>query len=231
MAKKHFGDATLIRRPTQRVLDWYFAFYNRQKKKQFLAENSQAQKGGVVFVGDSITDMCNLNKYLPNLPVFNRGISGDTTDNLLQRLDYSVTQLQPSVVVLLVGVNDLMNLDRSPLQVATTYQRIVQTIVTDLPQATVILQSVYPGHDGKGAERPFDIAYLRDDIAQLNKHIKNVAQRYGCVYADVYGKLVDDQGLLQRQLSNDGCHPNDKGYDVVFDYLAPIVTNAFLGKS
>ena len=92
----------------------------------FHIENVVAKKGGVVFVGDSITDFCNLDTYYPGLEAVNRGISGDTIEGILGRMEESIFELNPSLVVLLGGANNFAEgYDDVEKHIVSTYRSIL----------------------------------------------------------------------------------------------------------
>jgi lysophospholipase L1-like esterase len=84
-------------------------FYQRTIENVFTHLNAVAKPGSIVFLGDSITDFFRVNEFFPGVYVINRGISGDTTDGVLNRLAESVYELSPSKIFLMIGTNDLGN--------------------------------------------------------------------------------------------------------------------------
>ena len=234
------GASNKIKNPLlKKAADLYFTKYNKDKRKRFEKENEMHAKaaedgtekvGPVVFLGDSITDFCDLEKFYPGLNCVNRGISGNTTKDILDRMKVSVFDASPSMVVMLIGINDMMNEGRSPEDVAGDYERIVCYMADRLPGVPVILQSVYPGWDGDAEEakkgptmQAFPIAYLKDDIKALNEMIREIADEYGYVYADVYSRLVTEEGLMNPEYSVDGCHPVEAGYKAAAEVLRPLI--------
>lgn len=218
----------------------YFKQYNAQKLKLYARENEEHANaaevgaetaGPIVFFGDSLTDYYDLKKFYPDLNCVNRGISGNTTQDLLNRMKVSVFDAAPSMVILLVGINDMMNEERRPEDVAADYERIVCYMADRLPGVPVILESVYPGWDGdaqrakqlNGRAITFPIAYLKDDIQTLNALIREIAEEYDYTYADVYSHLADENGLTNPEYGVDGCHLIEAGYEVVTEVLRPII--------
>ena len=121
----------------------------------FKAENAFGSPPQVVFVGDSITELADLEQMYPAFTSANRGIAGDTTRGILCRMEESVYGVGAQVVVLLAGINDLDGERRTPANTAESYGRIVREIRAHCPQARLVLQSVYPTagprHDGARA--------------------------------------------------------------------------------
>lgn len=196
------------------------------KANRFEKELKTAAPGQVVFAGDSITDFYDVAGSYPGYTIYNRGVSGDATFHLLERMD-NIYQLQPSVVVLLIGVNDFLNEKRPVDDIVTDYEKILQGLSQHCPGAALICQSVYPTFaDGEKSK----IADRQKDISVLNGHIKRLAEQYGATYADVFSVLTDDTGEeADARYTKDGIHPNEEGYKVVTAYLTPYLEEAHAG--
>ncbi len=187
------------------------ADYRDQKIAQFLAENDSLPKGGVVFLGDSITDLYPLQTYFPERVLINRGIGGDTTTGLLERLDDTVIVLEPTVLVLLIGVNDL-SLGRSVEAIAADYATILDRLKTALPDLVIYVVSVYPVNGSEYA--PLEL--IADKIPPLNALIAAHADGVDATYIDIYPALLDvATGRLNLAYADDGLHPNAAGYAVI----------------
>jgi lysophospholipase L1-like esterase len=190
----------------------------------------------VVFMGDSITDLWvqpQLGGFFPTKPYIDRGISGQTTPQMLIRFRPDVIALQPKVVVILAGTNDLAG-NTGPMTVAQIEGNL--TSMSELAHANkirVVLASVLPvsnyGQDRNG--NPVDMRIKRrpEKILELNAWIKTYAASHGDVYLDYFAATADDQGLLKKDLSEDGLHPNAKGY-AVMSPLAEQAIHAALKK-
>src|ERR1700731_807118 len=173
----------------------------------------------VVFMGDSITDAWVSPEYggfFPGKPYVDRGISGQTTPQMLIRFRADVIALHPKVVVILAGTNDLAG-NTGPMTVAQIEDNL--TSMNQLAHANkirVVLASVLPvsnyGHDRNG--NPVDMRIKRqpEKILELNAWIKKYSADHGDVYLDYFAATVDGQGLLKKEISEDGLHPNAAGY-------------------
>jgi len=117
----------------------YFARTN-----EFKIYNRFAKSGGIVFVGDSLTQRYPLSEFYPGLPIYNRGIDGDTTVGLMKRLALSVFDLNPKVVVLQIGTNDLQVANIPKETTIINIQEIVSLIQKPQPTIQIILVSLYP---------------------------------------------------------------------------------------
>ncbi len=183
-----------------------------------------AEAGRVVFLGDSITDAWKLAQSFPGRPYVNRGISGQTTPQMLVRMMPDVMRHKAAAMVLLAGTNDIAR-NTGPV----TMQMITDNIeaMTELAQGRgmkVVLCSVTPVSDytpRKQTERRPPAQVLA-----LNDWLKAYAARVGAVYADYFTALADEKGMLREGLSGDGLHPNAKGYEL----MVPVV-EAAIGKA
>jgi lysophospholipase L1-like esterase len=173
----------------------------------------------VVFMGDSITDGWKLNEYFPNQPYVNRGISGQTTPQMLLRFRPDVIDLKPKVVVILAGTNDI-SFNTGP----TTLEAIEGNLASMVELAhangiNVVLASVLPVSDyNKDKNDKLIIRTVQRPPAQilaLNGWIKNFCMERKLVYLDYFTATVDDKGFLKAEIANDGLHPNAKGYEIM----------------
>jgi lysophospholipase L1-like esterase len=168
----------------------------------------------VVFMGDSITDAWGrrYNGFFPGKPYVNRGISGQTTPQMLIRFRPDVIALKPKVVVILAGTNDLAG-NTGPM----TQEEILGNLISmaELAKANgirVVLASVLPANDYPW--RP-EHPNPSDKIIALNAAIKDYAAKNGLVYLDYFSALVDEQNGLKKEYAQDAVHPNQAGYDVM----------------
>jgi len=168
----------------------------------------------VVFMGDSITDGWgrHYGKFFPGKPYVNRGISGQTTPQMLVRYRADVIALQPKAVVILAGTNDIAgNTGPESIEEIEGYL----TSMTELAQANgikVILSSLTPVCD---YIRPQTERRPPSEIIALNAWIKNYCAKNGLVYLDYYDSMLDGNNMLKKELTYDGLHPNDAGYAVM----------------
>ena len=181
-----------------------------------------ANEDRVVFMGASITDIWHLDKSFPGKPYVNRGIGGQTTPQMLIRFRPDVIALAPKVVVILAGTNDISG-NTGPMTLAEIEANL-QTMceLARLHNVRVVLASVLPVNNYTERSKLFFSLRPSDQILELNRWIKDYAARNNYIYLDYFSAMVDDKGLLQRDVSEDGLHPNDKGYAV----MAPLAQKA-----
>ena len=180
----------------------------------------------VVFMGDSITDSWALQRFgefFPGQPYVGRGISGQTTPQMLLRFRQDVINLKPKAVVILAGTNDIAG-NTGPM----TNEEIqgYLTSMAELAKANairVVLSSVLPVsnyHAGNNA--PQTTLRPMDRIRSLNDWMKKYAAAERHVYLDYFAAMTDDKGLLRAELSADDLHPNAAGYAI----MAPLAEAA-----
>ena len=202
--------------------------------KRFRAANAKlkpvaAGEKRVVFYGDSITDMWPLANAFPGKPYVNRGISGQTTSQMLVRFRNDVIALDPKVVVILAGTNDIAG-NSGPISLADIQGNFAPMVeIARAHGIRVVLSSVIPVHNYTPAS---DLTYPRrppDQIAALNRWLKDYAAANGCVYLDYAAAMSDDKGLLKRELAEDGLHPNTAGYAIMAPLAAQAIAQALQG--
>ncbi len=179
-----------------------------------------------VFLGDSITDGWKLASYFPGKPYVNRGISGQTTPQMLIRFRPDVIALKPKIVVILAGTNDIGG-NTGPTTLPAIEDNLVSMI--ELARAGgigVVVASVLPVNDsGKDKDGKTINRTTRrppEQIQALNEWMKKYAAQNDLIYLDYFSAMVDAKGFLKEDLSGDGLHPNEKGYAV----MAPLVEQA-----
>ena len=179
-------------------------------------EAQPAPPGRVVFLGDSITDGWDLNRDFPGKPYVNRGISGQTTPQMLVRMFPDVIDLHPAALIILAGTNDIAgNTGPSTL---TMIEENFQAI-TELAQKhgiKVILCALTPVSDYTANKQT--VHRPPADILKLNAWLREYAGQIHAEYADYYSATVDSSGMLKEGFSEDGLHPNAKGYAL----MAPV---------
>jgi len=181
-----------------------------------------ARKPRVVFMGDSITDNWRLNEYFPDHDFINRGISGQTTDQMLGRFEADVVQLHPVAVVIFGGTNDLYR--RIPVAAVENNIRAM-TELAQFNGIRVLIATLLPVSD---YHKDRDPSYERSpwrpptEIRELNRWIQSFCASREFTFVDYYSDVVDAAGFIKPDLSDDGLHPNSQGYRI----MAPVVLKA-----
>ena len=168
----------------------------------------------VVFLGDSITQGGRWSELFPGSGAVNRGIGGDTTADLLARLD-QVLALQPAKLFVMIGINDL-NRGLGPDTATANYQQMFDRIDAALPDTRVFLQSVLPVNDDWAATN-------NTHIPTLNAALQAQASARGYTYIDLNSAFSGPNGQLRTELSNDGIHLMGKGYALWREQIQSLV--------
>jgi lysophospholipase L1-like esterase len=210
---------TRLERVETRLSDWPALARYREENRKTAAPAKNEER--VVFMGDSITDGWHNPSnggFFPGKPYVNRGISGQTTPQMLIRFRPDVIELKPKVVVILAGTNDIAG-NTGPMTLAaieanlTSMAELATTNGIRVVFASLLPVSDYEVRDGK----PINQTVRRPpaQILALNKWMKEFTQAHHLVYLDYFSAMVDDKGFLKDELSNDGLHPNAQGYAVM----------------
>jgi lysophospholipase L1-like esterase len=181
-----------------------------------------AGENRVVFFGDSITDFWKLNEYFPSKPYINRGISGQTTPQMLVRFRQDVVSLRPKAVIILAGTNDIAgNTGPERLEdIEANYASMAE--IANANEIRVIFSSVTPIHNYTPDSQDLFAERSPEKILELNRWLKNYCSSHKCAYVDYFSAMVDQKGFMRRDLAEDGLHPNAAGYKV----MAPLAEEA-----
>lgn len=165
-----------------------------------------------LFLGDSITDFYDLDKYYKGLPIVNSGISGNTTKDILNDMKNRVYNYNPSKVFLLIGINDLGN-QKSADEIVSNIKEIITNINNNKPNAEIYIESIFPIN--KNIDE--DLIKVKDNnsVIEVNKLLEKYCDEKGYTYINIYNKLLDEDGNFSEEYTDDGLHPNEKGYEII----------------
>ncbi len=180
----------------------------------------------VVFFGDSITDLWKLETYFPGKPYINRGIGGQTTPQMLVRFRQDVIDLHPKVVVILAGTNDIAGNTGPMLNEDIEANLATMAELARIHDVRLVFSSILPVHNYTPQSQELFAERPRERILELNGWLKDYCAKNGLVYLDYFSAMVDDKGMLKRELADDGLHPDDAGYKI----MAPLA-EAAIGKA
>lgn len=168
-----------------------------------------SNSASIVFLGDSLTEYWELSEAFPDYTILNRGIAGDRTDGLINRL-YQIIALKPSKLFIEIGINDLIQ-GRSVSQTITNYQVILERLNAQLPETEIFVQSVLPVNNilfQLKQNRTLD----QKKISKFNTQLKSLVERFSLVYIDLWSHFVDSNQELESIYSFDGVHLTGEGY-------------------
>jgi lysophospholipase L1-like esterase len=213
-------------RQDARLRDWAQLARYHDANKEAKSKNAPVQ---VVFLGDSITDSWSnpaFGGFFPGKPYLNRGISGQTTPQMLIRMQPDVLAFKPQAMVLLAGTNDIAG-NTGPMtneDIENNVASIAQLAAAN--GVKVVLASILPVSDYHVSPQPGAIPQTArrppERINALNAWLKDYASAHGHVYLDYFSAMVDNRGMLKTELSADDLHPTAAGYAI----MAPLAEAA-----
>ena len=195
------------------MTDWEMKVHN------FMCLNKFVKKGEIVFTGSSLCELFPISEMLqnvePRIRVYNRGIGGDVTDGLLERMDESIFDLEPKKVFINIGTNDI-----------SQYRKILMQIQARLPETKIYVMSYYPvnrelpGADPEAVKAQFG-ARTNAELKEVNAEVEKMAEELNCTYINVFDCLLDEKGNLKAEYTIEGMHMYANGYAVVLEKLMP----------
>ena len=201
-------------------LDWPNLAYYRDQNK--ILNNSEKNKNQVVFMGDSITEGWSdfYPEFFKRNNFINRGISGQTTPQMLIRFKPDVVDLSPGAVIILGGTNDIAGNTGPSTTKMITDNIFSMAEIGAKNNIPVFLSSVLPVYKyiwNLSIENP------SKKILKLNEKINGYAKSNDLVYIDYYSSMVDERGGLKKEFSGDGVHPNKDGYDIMSNIVSSAI--------
>ncbi len=199
------------------------SLFKRSRHDEFMKRKSEGPVG-ILFLGDSITDWWPKNgketwaKFAPHQPA-NFGIAAMRTEGLLWNItNGELDGITPKVVVILIGVNNLLQCpDEKPEWVVAGVRKVVETVRQKLPGSRILLLAILP------ARNPGDHP-VRARLAEVNRQLPALADGHSVRFLDIGKLFLAPDGMIRKDLMPDGVHPNAKGYQVWFDAMNPVIS-------
>ena len=184
-----------------------------KKKRLELEKKSE----NIVFLGDSITDFYDLNKYYKGYNVVNSGISGNQTISLINEIKNRVYIYNPTKVFILIGTNDLVDSNRTNEEIVENIEKIVNGIKENRPKAKIYVESIYPVNNTDNKKVVHSTTKTRSNkrIKKINILIKEMCKDNNIEYINLYDELVDKDGNLNIDYTKDGLHMSEEGYEII----------------
>ena len=208
------------------MTDWEMKVHN------FMCLNKFVKKGEIVFTGSSLCELFPINEMLqnvePRIRVYNRGIGGFVTDELLTNLAVCVLDLAPRMLFLNIGTNDLSDASRPMAQIMGTYRAILEKVLQALPDVQIYLMAYYPINEEAATPKMKPCLRVRtnEKIAQANAEVQKIAKTLHLHYIDVNAPLKDEQGRLRAEFTYEGMHIRPEGYRTIYPAIKEILMNA-----
>lgn len=198
-------------------LIFHYTTFNHHKVK-VVTKIKEIEKvpNNYLFLGDSITDFYDLDKYYPDMPTVNSGVSGNTTEDILKDMKKRAYQYNPSKVFLLIGTNDL-DTKHSKEDIVKNVEKIISELKENRPKAELYIESIYPVNPD--VRRSKSGNRNNDDIKQINKELKKYCKENKINYINLYDLLKDEDDNLKEEYTKDGLHLSDEGYKVVTEEI------------
>lgn len=180
-----------------------------QSLEYTITNNDIQNKKTIAFLGDSITYNCDFNKLYPssNDELINFGIMGDSTFNILNRID-SVISKNFDEIFLLIGINDLLGNYISFDESLKNYEKIINKITSNCPNTKLYIESVLPVNEKNFLNK-------NSIIEKYNKKINELSKKYNLQYIDFYTHFFNNDSLIYNAYLNDGLHLSQYGYDII----------------
>lgn len=186
--------------------------YNEQVKE---IASRDFEKGQIVLLGDCIMDDIDMNRFFPDVVIYNNAVEGDTTTRLQETLYKRAIKYKPSKLFLSIGSNDLAYESFSVKEVYHHVIDIVETIQKRSKETEIYLVTTLPVHPSLNWDHPSDMSERVDnmDVSMLNYYLKNYARRHHIKVVDAFKHLKNDFDQLCIQYTTDGFRLNDAGYE------------------
>ncbi len=184
--------------------------------------NQKVIPGQIVCAGSSLMEQFPVEKFIKedqlDVTLYNRGIGGYITDELLEHIDTCILDLQPSRLFINIGTNDLSNPNVTIPQMIANYDRILSIVQEKLPQVEIYMMAYYPINYEAAAEemKPCLRVRTNERINEANEAVEVLAQKHHARYIDINTPLKDAQGSLKAEYTIEGMHITEEGYRSIF---------------
>lgn len=202
------------------------------KVMRYREENKTALKGQVVFTGSSLMEMVPINKlqkeHGDDTIIYNRGVGGFISDELLAVIDVCAADLKPSKVFINIGTNDLSWSSIPISSLMDNYDKIISAIEAASPGVRIYLMAYYPVNYEAASEEMKECLKIRtnEKINLANIEVKKLAEKHGQRYIDINRNLKDDLGRLKAEYTIEGLYINEDGYRAIYDDIMAYVKEA-----
>lgn len=217
----------------------FFKFHQEQmlrdqqeKLERFRILNQNAKKGEILFTGSSLMEQFPVNELLMTRGmrqvVYNRGIGGFTTEDMLRNMEEMVFAVKPRKIFINIGTNDIGSQGYRLEKLMENYGKIITQIRERLPEAEIYMMAYYPVNEtdklpeGEWAKTMF-LTRTNENISIANKAVEELAGRMGCHFINVNQGLTDEVGKLKKEFTVEGIHMYANGYEVVLENMRPFL--------
>lgn len=203
----------------------------QDKIERFKRLNQFVKPGQILFAGSSLMEQFPIYEFLQdfNLPltIYNRGVGGYTTTELMENMEPCIYALKPAHIFINIGTNDMNEVDYTCEGLIENYRRILEGIRKNLPDTKLYMLSYYPVNPSvaKNDLVMREVLKIRTNarISEANKAVAALAEEFGAMYLDVNAGITDENGNLKEEYTIEGMHMYANGYKPVFDTLRPVL--------
>lgn len=212
-------------------MDFFKELMHREqqdKLERFRILNQNVKKGEILFTGSSLMEQFPVNELLMtngmDQVVYNRGIGGFTTTDMLQHMEEMVFGTKPSRIFINIGTNDIGSPDYQLEALLERYEEIIVRIQERLPEAEITMMAYYPVNEtdkipeGEWGKTAF-VTRTNENLNIANAAIENLAAKKDCRFINVNEGLADERGKLKKEYTIEGIHMYANGYQVVLQNL------------
>ena len=198
-----------------------------EKVQRYKKLNESCLKGQILFAGSSLMEMFPIEKFAEEdhlgITVYNRGIGGYVTQELLDNIDTCILDLKPSHLFINIGTNDLSHADISIEEIMRQYEKLLDQVLAEIPDCRITLMAYYPVNYEAAIEEMKPVLKIRsnDKITLANHAVRELACRKGLRFIDVNDPLKDELGRLKAEYTIEGMHITEDGYRAIY----PLVRN------
>ena len=204
----------------------------QEKLERFRILNQNAKKGEILFTGSSLMEQFPINELLMtkgmHQVVYNRGIGGFTTEDMLRNMEEMVFAVKPRKIFINIGTNDIGSQGYRLEKLMENYGKIITQIRERLLEAEIYMMAYYPVNEtdklpeGEWAKTMF-LTRTNENISIANKAVEEMAGRMGCHFINVNQGLTDEAGKLKKEFTVEGIHMFANGYEVVLENMRPFL--------
>lgn len=216
------------------IMQAYMKMEQNEKIDKFRILNTYVKKGQILFTGSSLMEQFPINEFLmaenTDRIIYNRGVGGFTTADMLDNMDTQIFDLAPSKIFINIGTNDIaypmLPFEDVLAHAMGNYEQILTQIQTKLPDTEVYMMAYYPVNEtakvpeGEWGETLF-VNRNNRNLPLANEAAKKLAAKFGYHYIDVNNGLTDEEGMLKKEFTVEGIHMYANGYRVVFENMKP----------
>lgn len=195
------------------------------KIERYKKMNETAEKGKIVFAGSSLMEMFPIEQFVKedklDIVVYNRGVGGFVTEELLENIDTCIIDLQPSKLFINIGTNDLSDSRRSFEEIFERYGKILSIVTEKVDDVSMYIMAYYPVNYNAATEEMKPCLKIRSNekIKAANEEVARLARKFNANYIDVSEPLKDENGDLKAEFTIEGMHINEQGYRAVYPLI------------